>query len=484
MLSGEIKTVAGGPSDPSTIQPAKSWLGVPLIVADQLIGVMSVQDDEREQRFDEDDLRLMNTLAAQVAIVIRNARLLEETQAQAVQLGIAAEIARDVSRTLNIDVLLRRAIDLIRDRFGYYHASVFTLDREGAYAVVRESSGDLGRQLKASGHKLAVGSQSIIGYVTSRKVPLVVNDVKTDPNHRPHPLLPETQAEAGIPIRLGERLLGALDVQSKQRFAFSQEQIKVMQILADQLAVAIVNAELFQETQDHLAQHRLLHHVTSASASSTTLEEALVSAVQGLRATLDGDHVSIYLADSEGQTLTMNAAAGKPLDLQGMLPVKFGEGLVGWVAAHRQPVRIDDFQNDPRFPSNDVEIRSSLALPLMYRNELLGVLQVESPHELAYNENDQEMLGTLCGTLAAIIANTRLIERQRLLFEVTSKIRRSISVQNILETTVTELSQVVGAKRASIRVGGDLAVLKSKPNGGQGENQTLVAGRHLPDGKD
>ncbi len=199
--------------------------------------------------------------------------------------------------------------------------------------------------MKATGHKLAVGSQSIIGYVTSRKVPLVVNDVSTDPNHRPHPLLPETQAEAGIPIRLGDRLLGALDVQSTERFAFSPEQVKVMQILADQLAVAIVNAELFQETQDHLAQHRLLHHVTSASASSTTLEEALVSAVQGLRATLDGDLVSIYLLDSEGQTLTMKAAAGKPLDVQDNTTLLVGEELVGTVASQRQPIRVDDFQD-------------------------------------------------------------------------------------------------------------------------------------------
>ncbi len=444
----------------------KSWLGVPLIVADQLIGVLSVQDEDRERRFDEDDQRLMNTLAAQVAIVIRNARLLEETQSQAVQLEIAAEIARDVSRTLNLDVLLRRAIDLIRDRFGFYHASVFILDRDGQYAVVRESTGDVGRQMKATGHKLAVGSQSIIGYVTARKVPLVVNDVSNDPNHRPHPLLPETRAEAGIPIRLGERLLGALDVQSTTRYAFNQDQVKVMQILADQLAVAIINAELFQETQDHLAQHRLLHHVTSASASSTTLEEALISAVQGLRATLDGDLVSIYLVDSEGKSLSLNAAAGKPLEPEAPTPIQVGENLVGWVAAQRQPLRIDDFQNEAQFSTQEPEIRSSLALPLMYRNELLGVLQVESPLESAYNENDQEMLGTLCGTLAAIIANTRLIERQRLLFEVTSKIRRSISVQKILETTVTELSQAVGANRAAIRIGRGRPGPGPEPNGG------------------
>jgi GAF domain-containing protein len=257
-----------------------------------------------------------------------------------------------------------------------------------------------------------------------------------------------------------------------------------MQILADQLAVAIINAELFQETQDHLAQHRLLHHVTSASASSTTLEEALVSTVQGLRATLDGDLVSIYLADNEGQTLKLYTAAGKPLDNQDEPAIEIGQGLIGSVAAQRQPIRIDDFHADTRFPFNGTDTRSSLALPLMYRKELLGVLQVESPLESAYNENDQEMLGTLCGTLAAIIANTRLIERQRLLFEVTSKIRRSISVQNILETTVTELSHIVGAKRASIRVGGNEEGHVQKTNGGPSEDQIQTGGEIIHGGEE
>ncbi len=101
---------------------------------------------------------------------------------------------------------------------------------------------------------------------------------------------------------------------------------------------------------------------------------------------------------------------------------------------------IDNLETDHRFGTNGSPVRSCLVIPLIYRNELLGVLNVESPRHAAYDDNSQEMIGTLCGTLAAIIANTRLIERQRLLFDVTSKIRRSVSMQNILETTVTELS--------------------------------------------
>jgi sigma-B regulation protein RsbU (phosphoserine phosphatase) len=103
--------------------------------------------------------------------------------------------------------------------------------------------------------------------------------------------------------------------------------------------------------------------------------------------------------------------------------------------------------------------RSELALPLLYRNELLGVLNVESEQVSAYTENDEEMLGTLAGSLAAIIANARLLEqirqqaeRERTLYEVTGKIRRSTDIQTILATTASELTKAVGARRAQIRI--------------------------------
>jgi GAF domain-containing protein len=109
---------------------------------------------------------------------------------------------------------------------------------------------------------------------------VVVNDTARDATIYTNPLLPETRSEAAIPLKVGERILGVLDVQSKQAYAFAEDNLRTLQILADQLAIAVVNSELFAETQEHLAQHRLLHHITTTAASGTTLEEALQSAVR------------------------------------------------------------------------------------------------------------------------------------------------------------------------------------------------------------
>jgi len=437
-------------------KPAKSWLGTPLIVSNDVIGALIVQDLDRENAFDESNLRFLTTLSAQVAGAIYNIRLLEETSKRAIQLQTAAEIARDISGSLNVSEILNRAVMLIRERFNFYHAAVFLVDSSGTYAVIREATGEAGAQMKRNGHKLKVGSTSIVGYVTGSGEHLVVNDTSRDATYYPNPLLPETKSEVAIPLKVGTRVLGALDVQSDKTYAFSTEDVNVLRILADQLAIAVINSELFAETQEHLSQHRLLHHVTTAAASGTTLEEALNSAVQGLQVTLGGDRVAILLADREKKVLKVEAVAGFSEEVR-KLQIPFGEGITGWVAIHQKPLRVNDVHADPRYKEVSSNTRSEIAIPLSYRGELLGVLNAESDQPGAYSENDEELLGTLGGSLAAIMANARLLEqirrqaeRERLLYEITSKIRRSTDMQTILATTASELSKALGARWAKI----------------------------------
>jgi GAF domain-containing protein len=438
-------------------QEAKSWMGCPLIVGGNVIGALILQDSQRENRFDQNDLRLLIALSAQVAGAIFNARLLDESRRRALQLQTAAEISRDVSMSLIVDDLLRKAVTLIRDRFSFYHAAVFLVEDD--YAVVREATGDAGVQLKHARHRLQIGSKSIIGTVTASGEALVVNDTTNSPTYYQNPLLPETRAEAALPLRVGERVIGAIDVQSTRPFSFSDEDIKILQILADQLAVAIMNSELYAEAQERLSQHRLLHHVTTAAASSTTIEDALQSAVQGLQVTLGGDQISILLTDREHKNLEVRSAIGYTSDDIFKFKVPFGVGVTGWVANHRRPARLDDVAKDARYIKINDRVRSELAVPLIYRNEVLGVLNVESTRPKAYNETDEEILGTLGGSLAAIIAHSRLLEqfrrqaeRERLLYEVTSKIRRSANIQTILATTANELTKSLGARRTQVRI--------------------------------
>lgn len=440
-------------------KPAKSWMGVPLLAQGAPIGALIVQDLENEHSFDEDDLRFLTSVANQVSGAIYNIRVLNESRRTALQFETAAEIARDISSSLNLDELLEKAVSLIRSRFNFYHASVFLKDPTGESVVVREATGEAGAQLKRSGFKLGIGSKSIVGYVAGKGEPLIVNDTTRDATYYPNPLLPDTRAEAALPLRVGDRIVGVLDVQSTSPYAFAEDNLRTLQILADQLGIAVVNTELFAETQEHLAQHRLLHHITTTAASGTTLDEALESAVNGLQVTLGGDRVTILLADREKNVLEVKAQVGYAPDIY-ELKVPIGSGITGWVAAHRRTLRVNNVQEDMRYIEGSVNTRSELAIPLIYRSELLGVLNVESEQYNAYTESDEELLGTLGGSLAAIIANARLLEqiraqaeRERLLFEITDKIRRTTDLQTILTTTVSELTKATGASRVHIKLG-------------------------------
>ncbi|HKG52829.1 MAG TPA: GAF domain-containing protein [Anaerolineales bacterium] len=442
-----------------TGKPALSWLGVPLLARGEAIGAIIIQDLERENSFDGDDLRFMVSIANQVSGAIYNVVLINESKQSALQFETAAEIARDISSSLDLDELLEKAVELIRSRFDFYHAAIFLKDLPGEFVVIREATGEAGAQLKRTGHKLGIGSKSIVGFVAGKGEPLIVNDTSRDATYQPHPLLPETRAEASLPLKVGDRIVGVLDVQSKQTYAFSEENLRTLQILADQLAIAVVNTELFAETQEHLAQHRLLHHITTTAASGTTLGEALQSAVNGLQVTLGGDRVAILLADREKKVLEVRAGVGYASNVFD-LRVPIGSGITGWAAAHRRTLRINNVLQDTRYIEGSPNTRSEMAIPLVYRSELLGVLNVESEQFAAYAENDEELLGTLGGSLAAIIANARLLEqiraqaeRERILFEISDKIRRTTDMETILTTTVSELARAVGASSARIKIG-------------------------------
>ncbi len=395
--------------------------------------------------------RLLDRLADRLGSVLESARLYAEAQRRSAQLQIASEIARDASGTLDLDELLRKAINLVRERFGFYHASVFLLDESGQYAYVKESTGEAGEQLKARRHRLAVGSASVIGQTLASGAPVVVNDVSQSEIHHFNPLLPDTQAEMGLPLKVGNELIGALDIQAVYTHAFSEEDVAVLQILADQLAIAVVNARLFAEAQEHLVQHRYLHQITAAAASATTVEEAIRNVVESLHAVRPDEAVALLVpTEDTPQTLRLAAWAGHTLNPEAArrIRIPLGEGAIGRAAADKQPVLIGDTSASNNTGALSPDTRAILVEPLIYRGELLGVLDLESAVANAYDEHDLEMLRTLANSLAAIIANIRLLEEVRrhsnelsLLYEITAAAASEVDLDKLLNLLAHRLQE-------------------------------------------
>jgi signal transduction histidine kinase/DNA-binding response OmpR family regulator len=236
-------------------------IAVPLVFGDANRGILEIVDESEDRKWSEDEKKFVQEIANQLTLAMENAalhnerqRLLAEAERKANELETAAEIAKDSASTLALDTLLNSIVYLLCSRFGYYHASIFLIDDSSTYAAVRESTGTAGRELKANQYRVQIGSKTIIGKCTEAGKPVVVNDVSKSDLFTPNPLLPNTHSEMGMPLISNNQVIGAVDIQATEYNAFEEENVRVLTILSDQIAVAIKNARSYELTQVALSK--------------------------------------------------------------------------------------------------------------------------------------------------------------------------------------------------------------------------------------
>lgn len=231
----------------------ESLLVVPVIINNEVIGIITVEATGQRHHFTEREINLANAMADQLAIMLQNRRLLQETQRRAVQLQTSADVGRAATSILNQDELLERAVKLIRDRFGFYHVQIFLIDEDEKFAVLYKSTGSTSDKLLSFGYKVAIGSQSVIGQAMTQRKACVIhsaNPVDFDTPHYYSKFLPESQAELAIPLQVGEKLIGVLDVHSANPTTFTKDEISILETLGAQIGIAIQNARAFKEQQE------------------------------------------------------------------------------------------------------------------------------------------------------------------------------------------------------------------------------------------
>lgn len=320
----------------------------------------------------------------------------ERVAARTAQLQAAAEIGRVVASVRNLDDLLPLALDLIRNRFGYYHASIFLMDEAGRTAILRESTGEVGAMLKARGHKLSVGSNSLIGYATQNRRPRVAREVAEDANHFKNPLLPDTRSEIAIPLIFGDRLLGALDVQSTSPDAFDENSMQVLQTVADLLSVAIENASLFQRTQANLAEVSALYQRTTSASWRAML----------------GNQKQEMVYDLAPEASTTGSSA-----------------------------------------------QTVWSLAVRLRDQVVGSIELHGPQAQLWDGEEQNVLNNVANQLSTALESAALLEesqrrrqREQVVNDITSQMRSTLNPTTVLEQGVRGLGRVLGATEIVVRL--------------------------------
>ncbi|MGD2027765.1 MAG: GAF domain-containing protein [Anaerolineales bacterium] len=204
----------------------------------------------------QNSIELTNQLADEQNQLEKQTNDLEK---RLVQIRTAAEISRTLGTIRDPQDLLQQVVDLIQSRFGLYYVGVFLLDENRRFAILVAGSGDAGQRMVAENHQLSVGGSSMVGWTTSHGKPRISLDVGKEPIRYKNPHLPQTRSELALPLAIGTQISGAISIQSTQPDAFDDDDIVILQSIADSLAIALENARLFEQFERSLREIQQLN---------------------------------------------------------------------------------------------------------------------------------------------------------------------------------------------------------------------------------
>jgi GAF domain-containing protein/CheY-like chemotaxis protein len=459
---------------------------IPLRVANRSIGTIWISSREIGT-FNDQTLRVYQAFAEQTSLSLEASRLLDQTNRRASQLATSAQISQRVGQLLDLDILLPQVVDLIKDRFEYDHVQVFLMDEENDWALLRASTGTPGAQMLANRHKLRKGSDSVIGRVTSTQQPTLALDT-ADANvvHKPNPYLPMTRSEMAIPLLVKDEVVGALDVQSNQPNAFTEEDIQVLTTLAAQIAVAIDNARLYKEAQSRASEMSFLFNTITSAAAADTLEGSLQSISQQLVSALDALSVVLYLPktyeDYDGNSYTLMrpaAVAGidQPIEELATVGVNDLDNLIGVVSTTQETIIIRDVTYEKRYLPAVASAQSAILTPIKSAQKLVGLVIMESARIGAYDQDTLTLMLTLAQSLAAIIQNSVLVEQLQKSNEQLREVDRLKSqfLASMSHELRTPLNSIIGFSRVMLKgIDGPLTDMQE-----QDLNTIYSSGNHL-----
>jgi GAF domain-containing protein len=382
----------------------RSALGVPMVSGGQLEGTLVIYSKALVRKFTFEEVELATVFANQAGIAIKNARLYVETRRRLDELTIMSEVAlAGASVTLDLKQVLDRMLEAIR-RTLRFETFEFILFDPASGRLRPEAS--YGFPTEARDQEWRLG-QGIVGWVAQHKQPLLAPDAQQEPHYVA--TTPHTRSALAVPMTLGDRLIGVMNVESASLNCFSEDDQRLLLALAGQLAVIIENARLHRETQQRLDEVSTLYSFAQHMSTSLDMNEVLESSVHSLKRVLHSRSANIWLADSTSQTLKIHVAAGLQDKWKNAAKLQWGEGIVGKVASSGKPIYVPD-THEIDFIFFDPSVRSLLCVPLMIRDRVIGALAVDQTTPNAFTLDDERVLAIAAAQAAVAIENARLYQ--------------------------------------------------------------------------
>ncbi len=404
-------------------ETAASWLGVPLLIGDEVLGVMAVQSFTVADLYDEHDRELMTAIASQAAVAIQNARLFEETQKALEETAMLFRVAQGLARAETQQEMFELVLTEYLQVLGLPQGGVMTVDRDGdqatLHALVQEG------QLVEAGMRLPVADNPPTLRALENQEPVVIRDALDDPLTASTPDLVEQLGYRSlllVPIIVRGEAIGLLGADSVDEIhEFSEREINLVRAVADQLGIALENQRLLEETQAALDETEALYRVARSVSAFESLPDTLQAIVDSVAKALPADRVALYTLDFDAERVIHLVKGGPEADkINEVAYDELWEGLTGWVLREQKPALSPKGAPDEREDAEAQKRRakqgsgSIIVVPMQYRGRTLGTLTaINRLDDPDFTSRDVDLMMAMTNQASAALENVRLFEETR-----------------------------------------------------------------------
>jgi sigma-B regulation protein RsbU (phosphoserine phosphatase) len=365
------------------------------------------------------------------------------------------EVADVVNTTLDLDTTLRRVAELVRKVIDYEIFGILLLNEKTQELRFRFQVGYASEV--ADRIRIKVG-EGVTGIAAQRREAILVDDVANDPRYIS--AVPNVRSELAVPLIIKNRLIGVIDIESPQPYHFTEEHKRLLTLIASRMAVGIENARLYTRTTRQARTLVLLNEIARELTSILNVDELLKRIAELLQRLIDYQMFSILLLDAAGEKLQHRFSQRFQENIQLKHEIPLGRGVVGYAAQHKQAVLVPDVSKDPRYIRGNPETHSELAVPLVYKDKVIGVLDLEHTRRGFFTDDHKRTVTTLAAQVAIAIENAQLYEQialQEKRLERDLAMARQLQFR-LLPPTLPKLENLdIAAKFVPARaIGGDL----------------------------
>ncbi len=418
-------------------------IAIPLLTPDAPLGVLEVKRPDGPP-FGDDEIELLDDLVAQASVSLQSVRQIAIERWRIEQLSLVRQVSAQVADVFDLEELAHRVTELICHTFQYYYVALFILEpdqEKGEILRMRASAGRPGCGKAPLDLRIRPG-EGIIGNAAQSGTEIIANDVSNEPRYLHLDALSKTQSEAALPLKIEGRVLGALDVQSDQTNAFDESNMLVLRALADNVAMAVEHANLYYDLRCRAEQLSAVSDVSRAVASILDIDTLFDEVVRLVREHFGYPHVYLFTVHPGRGHITHRAGAKH--QIHPTCGLDDSEGIVAWAACHGKTVLCNDVNGDPRCRPSELppgDVRAEIAVPLIFGNQVLGVLNVRSEQQGAFGEQNRIIFEALAGSVATAIRNANLYRSEQWRRQVSDSLRE---VAGLL-SSVGDLDQVLDA---------------------------------------